>query len=258
MNPIVVAYPRSGSEILTDIIFNYSRQIWDSERCLQEFLLVTFFRDYNFTFVDNKIQGSYWSLPKDQWPANWDKIKNKVYNIVQERISWLKSNPNYVFKLITTPRLTNIQYIWCIENYHCVFIERKDKIRSFLSFQFLPHIGTHHLLESPSIIKQDLTVKFNTELADIWIWDYKKYYELLKIAPNKSRLIYEDILDQGTISEEKILKNLGWNIPSNYEFYNSLTKPTPYDDDEILNYFENKNEVLEYIKKMSDIFGTNL
>ena len=94
MNPIVVAYPRSGSEVLTDIIFNYSRQIWDSERCLQEFLLVTFFRDYNFTFVDNKIQGSYWSLPKDQWPANWDKMKDKVYDIVQERISWLKSNPN--------------------------------------------------------------------------------------------------------------------------------------------------------------------
>ena len=91
-----------------------------------------------------------------------------------------------------------------------------------------------------------------------WIWDYKKYHELLKIAPNQSRLIYEDILDQGTISEEKILKNLGWNIPNNYEFYNSLTKPTPYDDDEIITYFENKNEVLEYIKKMSDIFGTNL
>lgn len=58
MHPIVVAYPRSGSEILTNIVFNYSKQIWNSERCLQEFLLVTFFRDYHFSFVNNKIEGS--------------------------------------------------------------------------------------------------------------------------------------------------------------------------------------------------------
>lgn len=255
MNPIVVAYPRSGSEVLTDIIFNYSRQVWDSERCLQEFLLVTFFRDYNFTFVDNKIQGSYWSLPKDQWTANWDKIKDKVYDIVQERISWLKSNPKYVFKLITTPRLTNIQYSWCIENHHCVFIERKDKIRSFLSFLFLPYIGTHHKLDTNIITKQNLKIKFDVGFADLWVWDYKKYNELLNNAPNKSVLVYEDILDQGSISEEKVLKNLGWEIPINYKFYNFVTKPTPYEDEDILNYFENKDEVLAYIKKMSDVFG---
>jgi len=56
MNPIVVAYPRSGSEIITDIVFNYASQIWRSERCLQEFLLMTFFRDNNFEFIDNKIE----------------------------------------------------------------------------------------------------------------------------------------------------------------------------------------------------------
>ena len=67
MHPIIVAYPRSGSEILTNIVFNYSKQIWNSERCLQEFLLVTFFRDYDFSFVNNKIEGTYWGLTKDKW-----------------------------------------------------------------------------------------------------------------------------------------------------------------------------------------------
>ena len=136
MHPIVVAYPRSGSEILTNIVFNYAYQVWNSERCLQEFLLVTFFRDYNFSFVNNKIEGSYWSIPKDQWNEHWNSIKDKIYKISQERIYWLQSNPNYVFKLITTPRLTDAQYDWCLKNFHCIFIQRNDKIRSFLSFYF--------------------------------------------------------------------------------------------------------------------------
>lgn len=254
MNPIVVAYPRSGSEVLTNIIFNYSRQVWSSEGCLQEFLLVTFFRDYNFSFVDNKIQGSYWSLPKDQWTTHWDRIKNNVKDIVQERISWLAVNPNYVFKLITTPKLTDSQYDWCLENYYCIFIERKDKIRSFLSFLFLPYIGTHHTLDTDSITKQNLKIKFNVGFADLWVWDYKKYNSLLDSATDKTILVYEDLLVDGLVNEAEILKTLGWEIPKSYEFYKFETKPTPYEDDNIINYFENPDEVRAYIKNLPGIF----
>jgi hypothetical protein len=254
MTPIVVAYPRSGSEILTSIVFNYAKQVWNSERCLQEFLLITFFRDYNFSFVDNKIEGSYWTVPSDTYDEHWGRIKDKVYDIVQERISWLQLNPNYVFKLIITPKLTDDQYNWCLENYHSIFIQRKDKIRSFLSFLFLYHIGTHHMLDAEVIKKQNLKIKFNTSFADIWVWDYKKYNKLLNCSTNKSVLIYEDILSQGVVSEKKILKNLGWEIPQGYEFYKFQTKPTPYEDEDIINYFENKDEVLSYIKQYPEVF----
>jgi hypothetical protein len=217
-------------------------------------LLVTFFRDYNFSFVNNKIEGSYWTLPKDKWSNQWSNIKDKIHDISQERISWLNSNPNYVFKLITTPKLTNDQYDWCLKNYHCIFIQRKDKIRSFLSFLFLYHIGTHHLLDAKIIKKENLKIKFDVSFADTWIWDYKKYIELLNRSTNKSVLIYEDTLSQGIVSEEKILKNLGWEIPQDYEFYKFQTKPTPYEDEDIINYFENKDEVLSYIKQYSEVF----
>ena len=254
MNPIVIAYPRSGSEILTNIVFNYSKQVWNSERCLQEFLLVTFFRDYNFLFVDNKIKGSYWGLPKDKWEDHWNDIKDKIYDITQERISWLQSNPNYVFKLITTPKLKDNQYTWCLENYHCIFIQRKNKIRSLLSFLFLYHVGTHHSLDADTIKKENLKIKFNIDFANLWVWDYKKYKDLLRQSTNKSVLVYEDILDQGTVSEKKILKRLGWAIPENYEFYKFQTRPTPYEDENIINYFENKDAVIAYIKSRPEVF----
>ena len=254
MHPIVVAYPRSGSEILTNIVFNYAHQVWNSERCLQEFLLVTFFRSYDFSFVNNKIEGSYWSIPKDQWKENWNTVKDKIYEISQERISWLQTNPNYVFKLITTPRLTDSQYDWCLKNFHCIFIQRNDKIRSFLSFLFLYYIGTHHSLDADTIKKQNLKIKFDINFAKLWVWDYKKYNLLRDSSTDKSILVYEDLLVDGAISEDKILKTLGWEIPKDYKFYKFQTKPTPYEDDDIINYFENKDEVLDYIKSLPEIF----
>jgi hypothetical protein len=254
MHPIVVAYPRSGSEILTNIVFNYAHQVWNSERCLQEFLLVTFFRSYDFSFVNNKIEGSYWSIPKDQWKENWNSIKDKTFEISQERISWLQTNPNYVFKLITTPRLTDSQYDWCLKNFHCIFIQRNDKIRSFLSFLFLYYIGTHHSLDADTIKKQNLKIKFDINFAKLWVWDYKKYNLLRDSSTDKSILVYEDLLVDGAVSEDKILKTLGWEIPKDYKFYKFQTKPTPYEDDDIINYFENPDEVRAYIKSLPEIF----
>jgi hypothetical protein len=254
MNPIVVAYPRSGSEILTDIVFNYASQLWKSERCLQEFLLITFFRDNNFEFINNKIEGMYWSLSKDQWPSHWNKIKDTVSSTVDQRISWLTKNPNYVFKLITNPRVTDNQYKWCIENFHCVFVERRDKIRSFLSYLFLPYIGTHHRIDSDAITKEKLKIKMNIDLANQWIWNYKKFNELSAQSTNKSLLVYEDIMTDHGVDEEKILQILNWPIPSNYQFYKFKTKPTPYEDNDLLNYFEDKESILAYIKVNSDVF----
>mgnify|MGYP000001757182 FL=1 len=74
-------------------------------------------------------------------------------------------------------------------------------------------------------------------------------------TPNKSVLVYEDILDNGAVSEKTILKNLGWKIPEDYKFYKFQTKPTPYEDDDIINYFENPDEVRAYIKNLPEIFG---
>ena len=254
MNPIVVAYPRSGSEIVTDIVFNYARQVWNSERCLQEFLLMTFFRDNNFDFVDNKIQGTYWALPKNQWEGHWIKIKDSIPSKVDQRISWLAANPNYVFKLITTPWVNDNQYNWCIENFHCVFVQRRDKIRSFLSYLFLPYIGTHHSTDSDVITLEKLKIKMDTGLANKWIWNYKKFNKLLEQSTNKSLIVYEDIITDRGIDEETILKTLGWEIPPGYQFYEFKTKPTPYEDNNLLNYFEDKDLVLEYIKINSDVF----
>jgi hypothetical protein len=254
MNPIVVAYPRSGSEIITDIVFNYASQVWKSERCLQEFLLVTFFRDNNFQFIDNKIEGNYWSLPNNQWESHWNNIKDTVPSTVDQRISWLTKNPNYVFKLITNPRVTDQQYKQCIENFHCVFLERKDKVRSFLSYLFLPYIGTHHKIDSDTITKEKLKIKMDIGLAGKWIWNYKKFNELLSQSTNKSLLVYEDILTDHSVDEEKILETLNWPIPVNYQFYKFKTKPTPYEDNDLLNYFEDRDLVLEYIRTNSVVF----
>ena len=116
------------------------------------------------------------------------------------------------------------------------------------------HVGTHHALDADTIKKQNLKIEFNTDFAELWIWDYKKYNSLLKSATDKSILVYEDLLVDGAISEAKILKTLGWEIPEGYEFYKFQTKPTPYEDEDIINYFENPDEVLAFIKSLPEIF----
>jgi hypothetical protein len=73
-------------------------------------------------------------------------------------------------------------------------------------------------------------------------------------STDKSILVYEDLLVNGAISEDKILKTLGWEIPKRYEFYKFQTKPTPYEDNDIINYFENPDEVRAYIKSLPEIF----
>ncbi len=214
----------------------------------------TFFRDNNFEFVDNKIKGTYWALPKDQWEGHWSKIKDSISSKVDQRISWLAENPNYVFKLITTPHVNDDQYKWCIENFHCVFVHRRDKVRSFLSYLFLPHIGTHHSIDSNAITLEKLKIKMDPGLANKWIWNYKKFNKLLEQSTNKSLIVYEDIITNRGIDEETILKTLGWEIPPGYQFYEFKTKPTPYEDNDLLNYFQDKDLVLEYIKINSDVF----
>lgn len=253
MHPIVVACPRSGSEILTDIIFNYSRQVWGSERCLQEFLLVTFFRDSNFSFEDNKIKGNYWTLPREQWENNWAAQRDKIWSISQQRIDWLKQNPNYVFKLITTPKITDEQYTWCLNNFNPIFVQRNDKIRSLLSYLFLPYIGLHHGLEKEEIKTQQIKIKFNKETADLWIWNFKKFNMLLEESKDKTLLTYEDLLTNNSVDEVKVLESLGWKIPSDYQFYKYTTKPTPYEDEDLLNYFIDREQVQAYLDAHKDI-----
>ena len=193
-------------------------------------------------------------MPKNQWEEHWIKIKVSIPSKVDQRISWLAANPNYVFKLITTPWVNDNQYNWCIENFHCVFVQRRDKIRSFLSYLFLPYIGTHHSTDSDVITLEKLKIKMDTGLANKWIWNYKKFNKLLEQSTNKSLIVYEDIITDRGIDEETILKTLSWPIPTGYQFYEFKTKPTPYEDNNLLNYFEDKDLVLEYIKINSDVF----
>ena len=253
MHPIVVAYPRSGSEILTDIIFNYSSQVWGSERCLQEFLLVTFFRDNNFSFENNKINGNYWTLPREQWQHNWATLRDRIESISQQRLNWLKENPNYVFKLITTPKITDAQYTWCLNNFDPIFIQRRDKVRSLISYLFLPYIGLHHSLEKEEIKTDQVKVKFDKETADLWIWNFKKFNTLLAESKDKNLLTYEDLLTNNSIDEVKVLESLGWEIPNDYQFYKYKTKPTPYEDEDLLNYFVDREQVQDYIDSHKDI-----
>lgn len=258
MNPIIVAYPRSGSEIITDIVHNYAKQVWQSQRCLQEFLLITFIRDNDFKFEDNKILGSYWEVPKKDWGSQWIKIKDSYSSLLDERVSWLKQNPNYVFKLITNPRVNDHTYTWCIENYHSVFIQRKDKVRSFLSYQFIPVTGMHYNIDNPAITKDNTKINFNTELADLWIWNFKKFNELYSLSNNKSLIVYEDVLEDNNVSEEKVLSKLNWPIPQGYQPYQYTTKSTPYEDNDIINYFADKEKVTAYMAKHADVFSQTI
>jgi hypothetical protein len=46
---------------------------------------------------------------------------------------------------------------------------------------------------------------------------------------------------------------LGWKIPNNYQFYKYKTKPTPYEDQDLLNYFIDRENAEAYIDIHKDI-----
>jgi len=68
-------------------------------------------------------------------------------------------------------------------------------------------------------------------------------------------LVYEDLLVDNSVNEIKVLEALGWPIPSNYQPYKFLTKPTPYEDTNLFNYFTNKEVVLEFMSQHNDVFN---
>jgi hypothetical protein len=112
----------------------------------------------------------------------------------------------------------------------------------------------HYSIDSEQISK-DTKIFFNKEQADTWIWNFKKFNELYAQSNNKSLLVYEDILVNNSVNETKVLEALGWPIPENYQHYEYVTRPTPYEDKDILNYFTNKEAVLDFISKHDDVFN---
>lgn len=252
MNPVVVAYPRTGSKIITDIVFNYSKQYFGSERCLQEFLLPAWYRVDNFVFEDNHILGEYKNLPKELWETN--KNIRPINEVIEERISWLKQNPKYVFKLMVNPRLPESTYEFCLNNFDCIFVERKDIVRSFLSFFFLAETQHHHEIDAKKLYKSETKIQFYEKLANTWVWDYSKFCELKNKVKNKKEITYEDVLVNGQVSENLVLNKLNWDIDNNFVPTQLTTIPTPYEDENLLSYFLNPDDVINFIKKNHYIF----
>jgi hypothetical protein len=252
MKPIVVSYPRTGSKIITDIVYNYSRQYFKSEGCLQEFLLTGWYRQDNFRFENNKILGEYTNLPKNLWTTS--SQKKTADETLKERISWLSQNPNYVFKLMVNPRVPELVYNYCLNNFDCIFLERKDNLRSFLSFLFLSETKHHYEIGSLALKKENTKIQFHENLANTWIWDYNKFQ---KLKDNCKSIVYEDLLINGNISEDLTLQHLGWNVDSNFVPLQYSTIATPYEDN-LLEYFVNPNQVIDYIKRYNDIFKSTM
>lgn len=252
MLPIVVSYPRTGSKIVTDIVYNYSKQYFSSEGCLQEFLLPGWYRQDNFKFQNHKIVGQYVDLPKELWHT----IHNHrpINEILDERISWLENNPNYVFKLMVNPRVPNTVYKYCLDTFDCIFLERKDTVRSFLSFLFLSETKHHHEVGSNTLEKAKTKIRFYEMLAETWVWDYNTFNQLKSQSKKSKSIIYEDLLDNNQVSESILLQKLGWKTTNDFVPCKFQTIATPYADSNLLDYFTNPNEVISFMKKHNSIF----
>lgn len=252
MTPIIVTYPRTGSKIITDIIYNYSKQYFNSEGCLQEFLLPAVYRKDNFSFKNNKIEGNYENLPKELWSNNY--LDRGIHEILDERISWLEKNPNYVFKLMIHHKFPESVYDYCFGKFDCIFLQRNNTLRSFLSLLFLSEIKHHHEIGTKPISKLEIKIPFHERIAVTWVYDYYKFNMLRARHPNLPCLTYEEVLTANEVDEQKILNFLSWPKKESYNKLKFTTIPTPYEDEDLLSYFQNKNEVIDFIKKFPDIF----
>lgn len=228
MNPIIITTPRTGSNLVCEMVWSLSKENFGHKNNLYEFFTITDLHKSTFIKVDDRITLHKFERTKHVW---FESRRTEML----KRLALLKDDYRYTMKLFPTEIEPEIAQM-IQQQYDIVFLERRDKVRQLLSFCNMVLTNTSHYKTSEKSVEQ---VTYNAELAKIFLRMLAGYSEFKK-ANSGSTLFYEDFIQQGG-DEAALIKLLKWPVANTVKFTPRFV-PTPYVKDNIEDMIVNKDE----------------
>lgn len=250
MKLIILANPRSGSNILTTVLGEYvMRKDWGYKGVLHEALGL----NKKWRIRHNKILECYKvELPKifseidyvREYDRNWNMIK---YQLQKE---------NYLIKLF--PRhLTAEVFQYFNTTYNFIFLTRKDKLRQILSYYIASQTHWHYYGDAERRkYKYETINRQQFDNIKFMMNEHKHWCSLIPPTSIFAKITYEQI--NALDDKMKILDLLGFDDWDNIIGSDSILPKFPVKHDysittkgklatnDILNLFFNKEEILKW------------
>lgn len=258
MRPIIVTTPRTGSTLVCQLLFNIAAQKFKFKNNLDEYFTITTLYDSEYNKVNGIIRLLHYSKSdfdrklavKETDDVLLTKKKEENKQTILDRIELLRDDPNYMIKLFSSDFTPDILK-FVSETYDIVYLERKDKIKQFLSFLGLVQTNTAHYKEnSPIAVDQ---IIYSSSWAEEFIKLDKAYQDFKNRQPGKV-LYYEDFMAKGS-NESALVELLDLSVV-NVRSKNVITVPTPYPKD-LEELVVNKTDWLEGRKILLDNLRLN-
>lgn len=221
MKYCILTTPRTGSTMITAMMYNLASQWWGAKNNLREYFTFTPFYTRTWDVVNGVIESTSFVKGSDvHAKINKDYVNEERL----KRLGLLLQDSNYTFKVFPydlTPEIFN----FIKDNYHIIYLERRDKISQMLSFMNLTTINVPHYTADSDTIK---SYTYDRHYAGILMDVIDKYYNIKNVTPGKT-LYYEDFMAYGA-NEDALIRLL--DLPQ--QPYTPLEWgyiPTPYAGD---------------------------
>lgn len=241
MKPILITTPRTGSNIICEKIYNISKLNFNYVSNLNEFFNINDIIQKKYFLKDSIIQQTEAIRVYKNW-AKGEKI-----NIQLERLEMLRANSNYMIKMFPINIHPAVEE-FVTKEYDLIFLERKNKIKQFLSYLalFSEPKQAHNEKNNSYIVKK---INFRYERLNEFLW-IQAQYEKFKEKYKGKTIFYEDLENSMTEENLAYLLNLKKLNIVNYE--TRFTK-TEYEKDIELIIENNELWQVAKVKHFKDI-----
>ena len=234
---VIVTTPRTGSTIVTGLLYNLASQWWGSKNNLREYFTLNPLYKEEFALVDGVIK-----------QLSYERLAHRDYHVdmaeKSRRLEMLAADPNYTFKIFSSDFTPEIEY-FIRNNYQVVYLERQDKIAQLLSFINLYDKNVSHYRSDANKITE---IRYNRDNTVVFLSILKRYFDLKSRMPGRT-LYYEDFMDRG--SNEQALIELLDLPPQAYKPMQWGLVKTPYADDP-KNIIVNEQEWLSHLPRIRE------
>ena len=228
MNPIIVTTPRTGSNLVCEMLWSVSRENFRHKNNLYEYFTVTDLYKCTYKKVENCIRID-----------EFDRVKQAWFNTRREemlkRLALLEDDYRYTMKVFPTELEPEVlQAIQ--DHYNIIFLERRDKLRQLLSFSTMMKTNTSHYKTADKAVDR---VIYDAELTKVFFNMLEGYFKF-KAANTGPTLYYEDFIQQGG-NEAALISLLDLPAVNSFKL-NPRFVPTPYVSDSMEDMVVNKDE----------------
>lgn len=243
MNPIIVTTPRTGSNLVCEMLWSVSRENFRHKNNLYEYFTVTDLYKCTYKKVENCIRIDQFERVKQAW-------FNTRREEMLKRLALLEDDYRYTMKVFPTELepeiLDTIQ-----EHYNIIYLERQDKVRQLLSFSTMMLTNTSHYKTAEKPVDR---VIYSATLTKMFFHMLEGYYKFKKANAGPT-LYYEEFIQAG--GNEDALITLVKLPAVNSTKIDPRFVPTPYVSNNMEDMIVNKDEWLqdreEVMKRLTEI-----